>query len=187
VTADVIELKLYDPLRHPATWTDILRRGQYVAFAKTVDTGAPCDDKGQPFASPQDATCLLFDGLAEAETQCQQQVERVPGVRFEIFDWTARVNPPLLVVLHPSRSGRIEGNPRGMRLRTWGALTLLAVAAVSFWYDFEHGAKTRFFPTLIGINLVVVAARLFQLNKSYQHAERIRQARLAEHQKAARS
>ena len=64
VTADVIELKLYDPLRHPATWTDILRRGQYVAFAKTVDTGAPCDDKGQPFASPQDA--VLVAALAVA-------------------------------------------------------------------------------------------------------------------------
>jgi hypothetical protein len=32
---------------------------------------------------------------------------------------------------------------------------------------------------LLGINLVVVAARLLQLNASYAHAERVRKQRLA--------
>lgn len=181
----MIELKLHDPVRNPPSWTEIIRPGQYVAFAKTADTGGACDSDGRTFRDVEATTCLLFDTLAEAETFCRRKVELASNVRFEIFDSTGRANPPLLVIVHPSKAARLEGNPRGMRLRTWGATILLAVAALSFWYDFEHGASAGFFPTLIGINLVVVAARLFQLNKSYQHAERVRKERLAEHQNAA--
>ena len=108
-------------------------------------------------------------------------------VRFDVFDSSGRANPPLLVVVHPSRVARLEGNPSGIRLRNRMATALVLAAAASFWYDFGHGASTRFFPTLIGINLVVVAARLLQLNMSYQHAERVRRQRLAEHEHAARS
>lgn len=182
----MIALKLYDPVREPADWTEILRPGQYVVFAKTIDTGAPCDDKGRPFPTPEDTTCLLFDSLAETKTYCQQQIEHAANVRFEVFDSSGRANPPLLVVVHPSRLARLEGNPSGIRLRNRTATALVLAAAASFWYDFEHGASTRFFPTLLGINLVVVAARLLQLNKSYQHAERARRERLAEHENAAR-
>jgi hypothetical protein len=42
----------------------------------------------------------------------------------------------------------------------------------------------QFFPTLLGINLVVVAARLFQLNRSYAHAEALRRRRLADIERA---
>jgi hypothetical protein len=182
----VIELKLHDPDRNPPSWTEILRPGQYVAFAKTADTGATCDSDGRTFQEVEAATCLVFDTLAEAETFCRRKVGLASNVRIEIFDSTGRANSPLLVIVHPSKAARLEGNPRGMQLRTWSATILLAVAGLSFWYDFARGASAGFFPTLIGINLVVVAARLFQLNKSYQHAERVRQERLAEHESAAR-
>jgi hypothetical protein len=59
------------------------------------------------------------------------------------------------------------------------------VAGLSFWYDFRHGPGLQFFPTLLGINLVVVALRLLQLNGSYAHAERVRQRRLAEYRRSA--
>lgn len=179
----MIALRLFDPSRTPTSWTEIIRRGEYVAFAKTIDTGAPCDADGQPFRDASEATCLLFESLQQAESFCRHQVEIGPDVRFEIFDSTGRASPPLLIVVHPAKRARLEGNPRGMRARTWGATILLAIAAVSFWYDLEHGAVARFFPTLIGINLVVVAARLFQLNRSYRDAERARKERLAQHQK----
>jgi len=181
----VISLLLHDPSRNPTSWTEIVRQGQYVAFAKTVDTGASCDPDGQPFPTAEDATCLLFDSLAGAETHCQQQVERTPEVKFEIFDSSGRTQPPLLVVVHASKAGQLEGNPRGIRLRNWTAAILVLVSAVSFGYDFLNGARLHFFPTLLGINLIVVAARLFQLNRSFAHAERVRRKRLAEHRKAA--
>ncbi len=179
----MIYLRLYDHSRTPKSWTEILRPGQFVAFAKTIDTGAPCDAEGRPFATVEDATCLLFDGLGEAEAFCREQVNRATNVRFEIFDSAGRAEPALLVIVHPSRQRQLEGNSRGMRLRTQGAVALFIVAALSFWYDFQHGPGVQFFPTLLGINLVVVALRLLQLNGSYAHAERVRQRRLAEYQR----
>jgi len=180
----MIALRLFDPSRTPTDWTEIIRPGQYVAFAKTLDTGAPCDAEGRPFPQTEAATCLLFDSLSEAERFCRRQAGRALDVRFEIFDSTGRANPPLLVVVHPSKVAKLEGNPRGMMLRTGAATAMLFAAVVGFWYDFTHGSSARFFPTLLGMNLVVVAARLFQLNNSYQHAERVRKERLAEHQKS---
>jgi hypothetical protein len=180
----MFSLRLFDPDRNPTNWTEIVQPGQYVAFAKTVDSGAPCDADGRPFPAVEDATCLLFDRLTEAENFCRQQVVRAPYVRFDIFDSTGRSNPPLLVIVHSSRVARLEGNPSGIRVRNWIATMLALVAAVSFWYDFVHGPSLHFFPTLLGINLIVVAIRLFQLNSSYLHAEELRRKRLTEHQQA---
>lgn len=182
----MIELRLYDRARTPSSWTEIIRPGQFVAFAKTFDTGAPCDAQGRSFTTVEDASCLLFDDLDGAESFCREQVNRATNVRFEIFDSTGRSQPPLLVIVHPSRQQQLEGNPRGMRLRTQGAVALFGVSALSFWYDFQHGPGVQFFPTLLGINLVVVALRLLQLNASYAHAERVRQRRLAAYQRSDR-
>ncbi|MFL6280165.1 MAG: hypothetical protein ACJ731_08645 [Vicinamibacterales bacterium] len=179
----MISLRLYDRTRMPSSWTDIIRPGQFVVFAKTFDTGAPCDKHGRPFVAVEDGSCLLFDGLAETEAFCREHVDRAPHVRFEIFDSTGRAQAPLLVVVHPSKEARLDGNARGMRLRLQGAIALLVIAAVSFWYDFRHGSGVQIFPTLLGINLVVVAARLLQLNGSYAHAERVRKHRLAEYER----
>jgi hypothetical protein len=181
----MIQLRLYDRARTPNSWTEIIRPGQFVTFAKTFDTGAPCDVDGRLFATTEDASCLVFDGLDDAEAFCRAQVNRVTNVRFEIFDSTGRAQPPLLVIVHPSRQQQLEGNPRGMRLRAQGSVALFIVAALSFWYDFRHGPGVQFFPTLLGINLVVVALRLLQLNGSYAHAERVRRRRLAEYRRSA--
>ena len=178
----MIPLRLYDSARTPTSWTEIIRPDQCVAFAKTIDTGAPCDREGRPFPTIEDATCLVFDGLVEAEAYCREQVNRAPTVRFEIFDSTGRANAPLYVIVHPSKVARLEGNQRGMRLRTQAAILLLVIAAFSFWYNFHAGRGVQIFPTLLGINLVVVAARLLQLNGSYAHAERLRKKRIREHE-----
>lgn len=177
----MVPVRLFDPGRRPTSWTEIVHSGQYVVFSKTIDTGASCDADGQPFASVEDATCLIFDGLKAARVFCEEQVVRVPRVRFDIFDSTGRANAPLLVIVHPSRAAKLEGNPRGIRVRTRAAVALMTVAAALFWYDYQHDKGVLIFPTIIGINLVVVAARLIQLNGSYAHAERHRQQRLAEH------
>jgi hypothetical protein len=177
----VVPVRLFDPGRRPTSWTEIVHPGQYVVFSKTIDTGASCDAEGQPFASVEDATCLIFDGLKAARAFCEEQVVQAPRVRFDIFDSTGRANAPLLVIVHPSRAAKLEGNPRGIRVRTRAAVALMTVAAALFWYDYQHDKGVLIFPTIIGINLVVVAARLIQLNGSYAHAERHRQQRLAEH------
>ena len=181
----MFELRLYDRSRTPNSWTAIIRSEQFVVFAKTFDTGAPCDAQGGAFATVEDASCLVFDSLDNAEAFCRAQVNGATNVRFEIFDATGRAQPPVLVIVHPSRQQQLEGNPQGMRLRTQASVALFIVAATSFWYDFRHGPGMQFFPTLLGINLVVVALRLLQLNGSYAHAERVRRRRLAEYRRSA--
>ena len=177
----MLTLRLFDRDRQPPDWTEIIRPGQYVAFSKTIDSGGSCDQDGRPFASAADVTCLLFDSLTEARGFCEDQVTRAPVVRFEIFDSAGRRDPPLLVIVHPSRIAVLEGNPRGIRLRTWTAYALLVMAVTLFWYDYQHDEGMLIFPTVLGINMVIIAARLLQLNGAYLHAERVRQKRLAEH------
>jgi hypothetical protein len=180
----MIELRLFDPNRHLSSWTEIIRPGQYAAFSKWRETGAPCDRGGQPFATVEDATCLLFDGLEAARTFCEEQVLRAPDVQFEIFDSSGRGDGPLLIIVHPSRAAALEGNARGIRIRAWSAAALLVVSTALFWYDYRHDQGMLVFPTMLGINLVVVAARLLQLNGSYAHAERVRRRRVSEHMRA---
>ena len=86
----MIELRLFDPNRHPSSWTEIIGPGQYAAFSKRRETGAPCDRGGQLFATVEDATCLLFDRLETARTFCEEQVLRAADVQFEIFDSSGR-------------------------------------------------------------------------------------------------
>ena len=177
----MIELRLFDPTREPHTWTEIIQPGQYAAFAKRAETGGTCDYRGQPFAAVESTTCLIFDTLEAARAFAAEQVVRVPDVRFEIFDSAGRAEGPLLVIVHPARAAALEGNPRGMRIRAWAAAALVAGSVALFWYDYQHDKGVMIFPTIVGINLIVIAARLIQLNASYAHAERQRRQRLAEH------
>ena len=178
-------VRVYDPDRRPSHWTDLIRPGQYAAFAKIIETSAPCDADGRPFASAADATCLIFDGFDEAESFCARQVLRAPGIRFDVFDSAGRLNPPLLMVVHPDRIASLEGNPRGMRSRRIIAAVLTAAAIPLMWYDYWSSRGRLIFPTVIAINLLVVAARLVQLNRSYAHAAQERQRRVDEHRQGS--
>jgi hypothetical protein len=173
-------LRLYDASRRPAHWTEIIRPGEYAAFAKIIQTSAACDAEGRPFSSADEATCLVFDDLHEAEAFCREQVLRALAVRFEIFDAHGRLNPPLLVVVHPEKVAALEGNPRGMRTRKIAAAALAIAAVPLVWCDYAFSRGRLIFPTVVAINLLIVAARLIQLNRSYAHAEQERARRLAE-------
>jgi len=179
-------LRLYDASRKPAHWTDIIRPGQYAAFAKIIPTSAACDAEGRPFSAADEATCLVFDDLHEAEAFCRGQVLRAPAVRFEIFDSQGRLNSALLVIVHPEKVAGLEGNPRGTRTRTIVAAALATAALPPIWYDYAFSRGRLIFPTIVAINLLIVAARLIQLNRSYAHAEEERARRLAEHRQASK-
>src|SRR2546421_244867 len=56
-------LRLYDPMRRSANWTDSLRPGQLVAFAKRIDSDLPCTPDGEPFAAVDCATCADRDPI----------------------------------------------------------------------------------------------------------------------------
>jgi hypothetical protein len=173
-------LRLYDPGRRPASWTEIIRPGQFVAFSKHIDSGGPCDAAGWPFASSGEIACLIFDRLEEARGFCEARVLQAPPVRFDVYDSAGRTNPPLLTIVHPSRIATLEGNPRGMRMRKRAAIVLTAGAFALFWFDYRTSAGLLILPTILGINMILIAARLIQLNASHAHAERQRLDRLAQ-------
>lgn len=171
-------LRIYDPARRPPNWTDIIRPGQFVAFSKNINTGAPCDAEGRPFGSPDRVTCMMFESLAEAEAFCRDRVLRVPTLRLDVFDSAGRALPPLLTVVHPSRVASLDGNPRAARINMWGAMVLAAAAPVLFWLDWWKYDGRLILPTILGINMLLIAARLIQLNGAYASAERSRRERL---------
>lgn len=171
-------LQLHDPARRPASWTEIVRRGQFVAFSRFVDGGGLCDAEGRVFPSESEVTCLLFEDFAEARRFCEARVQHCRSVAFDIFDSTGRVNPPLLVVVHPSRAAVLDGNPRQARIRKRSAAALAAGALPLFWYDYWSSGGLLILPTILGINMLLAAARLVQLTAAYADAERRRLERL---------
>jgi hypothetical protein len=172
-------LKLYDPRRSPASWTEIIRPGQFVAFAKDADSELPCDAEGQP-VEVTEANCMVFDGFEEARRFCEERAGRFPHLCFEIFDDAGRTKPPLLVVVSPGREHALKGDPRSLRRRRLIAILLLLGALPLFWWDWRTSG-TLIVPTLLGINMIVIAARLLHLNLTIREVERTRKERLERH------
>ena len=96
-------------------------------------------------------------------------------------------NPPLLTIVHPSRVAALDGNPRGIRIRKRAAIALTLAALGLFWFDYWASGGMLILPTILGINMILIAARLIQLNASHAHAERERRERLAQVASAERA
>jgi hypothetical protein len=171
-------VRVFDPNRHPANWTDIIRPGQLAAFSKDINTGASCDAAGAPIGSPDSLTCVIFDSLAEADAFCNESVQRAPNLRFDVFESAGRALPPLLTIVHPSRIATLDGNPRSASINKWGAIVLVAAAPILFWVDWWKYDGLLILPTILGINMLIIAARLIQLNGAHASAERARRERL---------
>ncbi len=174
-------LRLYDASRRPASWTEIIRPGQVAVFAKLLDSGVPCTVEGEPFATAESGTCAVFDGLDEAREWCEAGVLRTPSVRFDIFDHAGRAQPPLLTVVHPSRRESMEGGATELRRRSRIAMTLIAggVPLMLFAYSIS-GERDPILPGFVGLNMVLIALRLFWMNLASREVERNRVARLAQ-------
>lgn len=172
-------LRLYDPARRPASWTDVIGREQFAAFAKDLATGAPCDGDGRPLADPDAATCTVFDSLAHARSFCEDAVSRAPSIRFDIFDADGRANPPLLTVLHPERAAALDTSPRQLHRRRVVAWCLLlgGVPVMIFAYAVKD-AGHAVFPGFIGLNMLLIGGRLLWFNLGVRETERLRQQRL---------
>ena len=172
-------LRLHDPGRRPASWSEIIQSRQFAAFAKSLDTGTPSDADGRGFAVPSDSVCYVFDSLDEARAFCEASVNRASAVQFEIFDAAGRSNPPLLTVVHPSRSTG-DTDPSALRRRQLIAWTLivLAIPTLVLAYRLRDGGH-QIFAGFIGLNLLVAAGRLLWFNLALRETEDVRRKRMA--------
>lgn len=171
----MVTVRVYDPSRTPRDWMDIIRPTQCALFASRLDGGDPCDVDGVP--SGATPTCTIFESLSDAEAFCLARIERLPHVRFDVFDASGRSRPALLTIVHPSRSAALEGHAGSMRLRRWVAVALLVAAPVLFWIDWGYYDGLLMVPTLLGFNALLVAGRLLQLNGASASADRSRRER----------
>ena len=155
-------MRIHDPERRPASWADIIRAGQFVAFA-----------------APSDGTCVLFDSLKEGRAYCQAAVLSSPEVRYDLFDAEGRANPPLESYVHPSHAAALDSHPGAARRRRvigW-VLILAAVPLLLFAYRRVSDLES-IFPGVIGVNLLIAGGRLLWLNLGVRETERARQERL---------
>jgi hypothetical protein len=172
-------LRLYDAARRPPNWTDIIRPGQFAAFAKDLVTGRPCDQDGQPFARVEDATVLVFESIDSANSFCEDRVRTAPSIVFDIFDADGRTQPPLLTIVNSSRAESLDESPGRLRRRGCLAYGLLCASVALFAYQYWADTEGVFIlPMFLGINLVMAAGRLLLMNLGAKGAERRRQERL---------
>ena len=156
-------IRIHDAARKPASWTEIIRPGQFVAFA-----------------TPSDGTCILFHSLAEARAHCLAAVQAAPAMQFDVFDADGRANPPLLTIVHPSRESALDTHPRAHRKRRVIGWALIAAGIPTIIYACSIPADIRvIFPGFMGINLLIAGGRFLLFNLSARETERAREARVA--------
>ena len=156
-------VRIHDPARRPASWTDIIRPEQFVAFA-----------------TPSDGTCVIVDSLAEARAYCEAAVQAAPATRFDVFDARGRAESPLLTIVHPSRERVLDTHPRVMqRRRVIGWSLITGGALLLIWTYWQFPDIDAIFPGVIGINLVLAGGRFLWFNLGIRETERARRERLA--------
>lgn len=173
------KVRLHDPARRPADWTEIIQPGQFAVFAKDDATGVPCDADGAPFPALSLATCAIADSIEEAQAFCDAAVARHPAVRFDVFDSGGRVRPPILTIVHASRAAALDTSPRQMRKRRAIAWLLIVsgVPLMVFAY-LEYRERDIILPAFLGINMVLIGLRLLWMNLAIRETERARERRL---------
>lgn len=177
-------LRLYDPARDPSHWDAIIKPGQLAVFGIDTATGQPCQLDGRPFASPAEASCVVFDSLDEARARCEAEAARTPTLFFEIFDHSGRAKPALATVGRHPESNSVFSNPRFAPWRRAAAVLMLPMALGLFWVDYQQQGLLVF-PTAIGLNLLVFGIRLLLLDAGVTEAGRRAKQRLAEHERRA--
>ena len=133
-------------------------------------TGVPTGD--------DDASCIIFETLAEAEAFCRARTNHNPSLRFDILDAAGLLRPPLFTIVHPSRTAALEGSDTKRRRNIYVAIALLVVGPPLIWYDWAFHEGVLVMPTILGINALLIAVRLLIINVAHTSAEQQRRQRV---------
>lgn len=169
------ELRVYDPNRRPAEWTDLVRPGQLAVFLSDVRSGGAVQRDGRSSAKLP-ATCFVVDSLEEAKSFCNEQVARVPTMRCDVYDHRGKATEALLSVVNPRHARRL---PSRQKIRTMMivGIAMLLPSPLLFWWDYRHRLGLVW-PTLLAINLLVFGLRI--VHWGYMELERMRSREHAE-------
>ena len=91
------------------------------------------------------------------------------------------VAPPE-VTLHVNANTAItlDGSPAKLRRNTRWAIALLVIGPPLIWFDWAFYDGVQVLPTILGINLILIAVRLLLMNVSHISDERARRERIAQ-------
>jgi hypothetical protein len=131
-------------------------------------------------ASSDDASCIIFATLSDAEAFCRERVVQIPSLRFDILDAAGPSLPPLFSIVHPSRIAALDGSPAKMRRYTYAAIALLAVGPPLIWFDWTYYDGVQVWPTILGINVMLIGVRLLLMNYGHRSRERTRLERVSQ-------
>jgi hypothetical protein len=159
------EFKVYDQTRQGRDWMSLVGPTQCTVFFKDFETAAPLTRDGVAFAKLTDCTFLLFDRLEDARRFCEQQVLQNPALCCEIFDCRGKVKAPMLVVINPDVAEKDELSESWVRRRKIVAIASFLCAIPLFVWDWQSDG-VLILPTVVGINLILLGARLLFWNSA---------------------
>ena len=162
-------IAIYDPDRVPRHWPELLGPGQFAVFLFDMYSNPLHDD----FALESECSvpcCYIFDRLQEAKEYCEALVERREDVRCQVYDRRGKAAPPLYTIVNKRHEHRV-GSKRTARYLMLGGVVSVVVTPPLFWYDSTTG-WAAIWPTVLGINVVLMGARL--LHWGYCSLEELR-------------
>ena len=170
----MIWLRLYDPGRTPAHWSEMVRPGQYAVFVADANSRAPRDADGQPFRDAgraETAACAaLCEDLAEAKQFALDVVMRHPELCCEVYDHEGKSNPPLQTIYNPAERHKHVGSRHGRRLALAGG-TLAGIGATLALIDLSRGFAWMW-GYILGLKCMVVGGTLLTVGLLEWYAHR---------------
>lgn len=150
-------LKLYDPARKPAEWTDLVHAGQFAVFHSDVATDMEKAPDGRYLKPVDESVCLVFDSLAEAEAYCEARIEAIPSLRCDIYDHTGKSRPAMLTFVSKAQL-------KAPAQRAYWGWALIATSIPLFWIEW-HWHGTLVVPMVVGFNMIFAGLRLVYWGK----------------------
>jgi hypothetical protein len=164
------EILLRDPTRRPPDWINALQPGEFAVFLVDVRAGVAVDSQGRLLSKGSRRTCLVFDDFSQARSWCQERAAAVENLRCRIYDYRGNAEPPVLEIVNPKFAGRL-GSPRSAKRKMIGGVALIVSSIPLFFWDYYR--DLRFFPTIMGVNLILIGLRL--LHWGYGELELLRE------------
>jgi hypothetical protein len=152
-------LLLHDPARRPLDWNLHVGPSQCAVFLSDVHNGREVTVSGESPAGAA-SSFLLFDSVEEARAFGFQKVQQIEHLRCDLYDHRGSA-APLTQIVSPKYRRRLPSVASARRM-VIAACLLILVSPALFWWDWQKSGGL-IFPTLLGINCIVAALRLFYL------------------------
>jgi hypothetical protein len=150
-------VRVYDPDRKPAHWSEIIRSGQYAVFLFDARTHVLRNADGK-YPARGEASVAICADLQEAVGLSNSLVAAHPDLCCEIYNHEGMSGDPLQVIYNPAVRGRYVGRPVARRETLWGiALCLCSVGFIVA--DFRHDLAF-IWGYVIGLKLLIVGCVL---------------------------